>query len=124
MSEANNNVWVELVGDVIVARVRGAPNVKVIHECQERVLALLKDTGCRCVLYDALEMDRPSTEVTLAQQEFTPQLLAFSAQIALVVPNTTLAYLARLAFGESNHRVFYNDMAAAFAWLSKKSTQS
>jgi hypothetical protein len=34
------------------------------------------------------------------------------------VPNTGIAYLARLAFGEANHRVFYNDIAAAVAWLS------
>jgi hypothetical protein len=38
-------------------------------------------------------------------------------KIAIVVPNTAIAYLARLAFGEANHRVFYNDMSAAVLWL-------
>jgi hypothetical protein len=28
-----------------------------------------------------------------------------------------LAYLARLAFGEGDYRVFHNDIAAAVKWL-------
>jgi hypothetical protein len=38
---------------------------------------------------------------------------------AIVVPNTKLAYLARLAFADEfgDNRVFYNDMAEAFEWL-------
>jgi hypothetical protein len=38
---------------------------------------------------------------------------------AIVVPNSKLAYLARLAFGEGDYRVFYNDMVAAITWLSR-----
>ena len=38
---------------------------------------------------------------------------------AIVVPNTRLAYLARLAFGEGDYRVFYSDIAAAVVWLSE-----
>jgi hypothetical protein len=34
---------------------------------------------------------------------------------AIVVPNTRVAYLARIAFGEGDHRVVYNDFSAAFA---------
>ncbi len=36
---------------------------------------------------------------------------------AVVVPNTKLAYLARIAFGEADCRVFYNDMVSATNWL-------
>jgi hypothetical protein len=35
-----------------------------------------------------------------------------------VVPTAKLAYLARLAFGEGDYRVFYNDIAAALKWLT------
>src|SRR5690606_23002279 len=38
---------------------------------------------------------------------------------AIVVPNSKLAYLARLAFGEGDYRVFYNDVVAAVKWLSE-----
>ncbi|MEO5819404.1 MAG: hypothetical protein ABIT71_02790 [Vicinamibacteraceae bacterium] len=37
---------------------------------------------------------------------------------AIVVPDTKLAYLARLAFGWGHYRVFYNDRAAAVRWLT------
>jgi hypothetical protein len=43
-----------------------------------------------------------------------------SLRTALHVPNTRIAYLARIAFGhagESNYRVFYNDFGAALKWL-------
>ena len=32
----------------------------------------------------------------------------------------TLAYLARLAFGEGDYRVFYNDIVGAVLWLTDK----
>lgn len=119
MNHDAGHLWVELVGDVIVARVRGMPTVELIQACQGRVLSLLQDTGCRRVLYDALEMERPPVDIAVVQQGLTSNLKAHSARIALVVPNTALAYLARLAFGESDHRVFYNDIAGAFAWLAQ-----
>jgi hypothetical protein len=34
------------------------------------------------------------------------------------VPDTKLAYLARLAFGDGDYRVFYDDRAAAVRWLT------
>jgi hypothetical protein len=34
------------------------------------------------------------------------------------VPNSRLAYLARLAFGEGDCRIFYNDFVAAVKCLS------
>jgi hypothetical protein len=40
---------------------------------------------------------------------------------AIVVPTSKLAYLARLAFGEGDYRVFYNDISAAINWLGKES---
>ena len=43
-----------------------------------------------------------------------------SLRTAILVPNTRIAYLARIAFGhagEANYRVFYNDFAAALTWL-------
>jgi hypothetical protein len=112
------SVWVELVGDVIVARLRGEPSEAVLRECQERVTVLLRDTAHRRILYDILEMDRPSVDLTLQQQKLSSDLHGLSARIAIVVPNSPLAYLARLAFGDCEYRVFYNDLAAALAWLA------
>ena len=37
-------LWVEPVGNLIVARVRGEPTEDLLRECQDRVLQLQQDT--------------------------------------------------------------------------------
>jgi len=111
-------LWVELNGDLILARVRGEPTAALLRECQERVVSLMKDGARSRVLYDTLEMEAPPVDVPLAQQELDRSLEGLKLRRAIVVPNTRLAYLARLAFGEGDYRVFYNDLAAAAQWLS------
>jgi hypothetical protein len=71
-------------------------------------------------MYDALELESPSSDIARTQQELTSTLLDPEMRIAIVVANTKVAYFSRLAFGESNHRVFYNDMSGALAWLDGK----
>jgi hypothetical protein len=115
-------LWVEPVGNIIVARVRGKPTAELIRECQRRVIALRNDTLCSRIMYDALELERPPIEIVLTQQALTDDLKDHGVKIAIVVPNTAIAYLARLAFGEANHRVFYNDISMAVLWLSDRET--
>src|SRR6266699_4594071 len=117
-------LWVEPVGNIIVARLRGKATTELIRECQKRVIALRSDTGCSRIMYDALELERPPIEIVLAQQALTDDLKGPGIKIAIVVPNTAIAYLARLAFGEANHRVFYNYISAAVLWLSDHETDS
>lgn len=119
MSETGRHVWVELSGDIIVARLRGDLTESHIADVQAKVLVLLGETERRRVLYDALEMDPPSIEMTVAQQQMSEQLHRKGARVAILVPNTRIAYLARIAFGQGDHRVFYNDLAAAVTWLTQ-----
>ncbi len=112
-------LWVELVGDLVIARLRGQPTAELLRECQAKVLLLARDAARRRVLYDALEMEPPPVEVTFAQRELDEALGGIVLRRAIVVPNSRLAYLARLAFGEGDYRVFYNDMVAAVKWLSE-----
>lgn len=114
----SEQVWVELVGGIIIARIRGIPTEQLVAECQQRVVALQGDTGCNLILYDALELDRPPIEIVLTQQAISAALNRSALKVAIVVPNTAIAYLARLAFGELRHRVFYNDITAALVWLT------
>lgn len=114
-------VWVEIVGDLIVARMRGAVSAEVLRECQEQVVALARASERQWVLYDALEMDPPAVELTFEQRKLDAALGGLHLRRAIVVPNSRLAYLARLAFGEGEYRVFYNDMVAAVKWLSSGS---
>jgi hypothetical protein len=113
-----DQVWVELVGDLVIARVRGEPTETLLRECQEKVLFLVRDAGRGKVLYDTLEMDAPPVDVPWSQRALDENLGDIKLRRAIVVPNSKLAYLARLAFGEGNYRVFYNDMVAAIKWLS------
>ena len=114
-----NQLWIEPVGNIIIARVRGIPSEQTLKECQERIVALVKDTERGQILYDCLEMESPSIEVPLAQWKLD-KLFGTSIKLrrAVVVPNTKLAYLARIAFGEEDMRVFYSDMEAAIKWLT------
>ena len=52
-------------------------------------------------------------------QALTAALKNARVKIAIVVPNTAIAYLARLAFADANHRIFYSDLSAAALWLRK-----
>jgi hypothetical protein len=119
-------IWVEPVGSVIVARLRGKPTAEMLRECEERVLALARDTQQVRVLYDALELEAPEMELVLLQQRLDSgkkdSLSAASLRTAILVPNTRIAYLSRIAFGhvgEENYRVFYNDFGAALKWLEE-----
>lgn len=111
-------VWVELVGDLVIARVRGEPTEEMLRQCQDEVLFLVQDAGRGKVLYDTLEMESPPVDVPWTQRELDEKLGAIKLRRAIVVPNSRLAYLARLAFGDGDYRVFYNDIVAAVNWLS------
>lgn len=112
---------VEPMGEVIVARMHGEPTEAMLREMHERVLQLARETGSNHVLYDALHMTPPPVDVPLAQQQLDRDTGGIELRRAIVVPNTKLAYLARLAFGEGDYRVFYDDIDAATLWLTGKS---
>jgi hypothetical protein len=123
----NQQLWVEPVGEIVLARLRGRCDEEILKECQRRVFELLKDTSQVKVLYDALEMEDPTVDMALLQQKMDSvaweQIGPIPLRRAILVPNTRIAYLARLAFGqfgEGSYRVFYNDMAQAILWLEEK----
>jgi hypothetical protein len=111
-------LWVEPCGGIILARIRGVPSEPLLRTCQERVLRLIQDTGQCRVLYDALELELPTVDPALVQQKLEAERdPSVRLRRAIVVPNTRVAYLARIAFGEGDYRVFYNDFIAAIRWL-------
>lgn len=108
---------VERNGKLIVARLRGEPTVESLQECQERVLSIARNESVDKVLYDALEMTAPSVDVPWSQRALDDALTGVHLRRAIVVPDSKLAFLARLAFGEGDYRVFYNDIPDAVEWL-------
>ena len=112
-------LWIEVVGDVVLARLRGEPTADLLAECHRRVVSLVRDSRRGKVLYDTLEMEPPPVDVPWAQRELDESLGDIRLRRAIVVPDTKLAFLARLAFGEGDYRVFYNDMIGAAKWLDE-----
>jgi hypothetical protein len=108
---------VRVSGDLVLVEQRGEMDEATLRLCQQRVLELAAETGLRRVLYDAREMIAPPAWLTLKQQELDDQPDAMLLRRAIVVPGTKIAYLARIAFGEGDYRVFYDDIDAARAWL-------
>lgn len=113
----NDQLWTGQVGDLILARMRGVPNEALLRACQEQVLDLARVAGRGKVLYDVLEMIPPPAELTFVQLDLDRCVEGIALRRAIVVPNSRLAYLARIAFGEGEYRVFYNDIAGAISWL-------
>ena len=122
----NQQLWIEPQGNIVVARLRGTYSEDLLKELHERVVQLLNDTGHTRVLYDGLEMDPHDVELALIQEQLDKQAKQLFSdrplRKAILVPNTRLAYLARIAFGqfgEGAYRVFYNDLAQALRWLEE-----
>ena len=115
----NGALWVEISGDIIIARLRGEPTVELLRECQAQVVQLAREAGRARVLYDVLEMHPPHVDVPWSQRELDEKLGELQLRRAIVVPTAKLAYLARLAFGDGDYRVFYNDITAAVKWLTE-----
>lgn len=111
-----NQLQVQVSEGLIVAYVRGVPSESLLRQCQAEVVALARETGIVRVLYDALQMADPGVDVALSQRAIDEEQ-GFSLRRAILVPDTRLAYLARLAFGEGDYRVFYDDIEAARRWL-------
>lgn len=116
-----DQLWIEPVGNIIIARVRGVLTVGLIRECHDRIVTLVKDTENGRILYDCLELEAStSADIPLSQWKLDEEIKdRVQLRRAIVVPNTKLAYLARLAFSGDDIRIFYNDMASALSWLSE-----
>jgi tRNA nucleotidyltransferase/poly(A) polymerase len=122
----NTQLWIEPLGHVIVARLRGELRESMLEETHKRVVQLLQDTGYTRVLYDGLEIEGPNVEHALLQEKLDKEArqLFFDRPVrkAILVANTRLAYFARIAFGqfgEGEYRVFYNDLSQALQWLEE-----
>jgi phosphoribosylaminoimidazole carboxylase (NCAIR synthetase) len=114
----NNQVWVERVSGVIMASMRGDVTKAMLCQRHEQILQIANDTSSRKLLLNDLEMHPMSYEMLEAQKVFNKQLEALHFKIAIVVPDSRLAYLARLQFNGAGQRIFYTDTAKAIEWLN------
>lgn len=106
---------VSVTEHMVLVEQQGEMDEPTLRLCQQRVLELARETGLRSVLYDARAMSAPEASLALKQQDLGDE--GMGLRRAIVVPCAKIAYLARIAFGAGEHRVFYDDIEAALAWL-------
>jgi hypothetical protein len=107
----------EAVGSLVVVRLSQPVTTRVLEECQLCVLETLQQTGSKAVLYDLTEMSPTPVNVLLYQRLLDEHIRHLELRRAIVVPNTHIAHLARLAFGVGDYKLFYDDLEAAKRFL-------
>ena len=107
----------ELVGQIIIARILGALTEALLEMRHQRILQTAKTTACKKLRLDDLQTKAPTYADIEKQRSINVELHALEFKIAIVVPETQMAYLARLKFSHENHRIFYFDLAEAISWL-------
>jgi hypothetical protein len=111
-------VCVDLVNGLIIVHVRGHLNRGLIKQRHAQIVQAAEDTQCKKILMDLLDMEVPAMDAVTLQQAASVQFKELGLRIAIVVRDFRPAYLGRLAYGEALHRVFYDDLAGATAWLA------
>lgn len=119
MEDLTNELWGERVGEIIIARIKGQPTSDILTVRHERILQVQQESGCKKLLLDDLQMALPTYPQIKFQRKLNPDFSALDFKIAVLVPHSQMAFLARLKFNRENHRVFYNEIADAVAWLAQ-----
>lgn len=110
---------IEVMDGFILARIVGEPTRDFFADCIARLKQVVKDTGIRKILYDMLATDAPYMDVILHGTRTAIETPGKPLKRAIVVPNSRLAYMARIMFDEKTCRIFHQDMDAAIEWLKK-----
>ena len=113
----NDAFLCEAMGSFVLIRLLRAPTEQILEECQVCMLEAMRDSGSKAVLYDFTEMRPAPMSVLLYQRVLNEHVASLQIKRAIVVPNAQIAHLARLAFGGSEYRLFYDDFPAAKAYL-------
>lgn len=107
----------EAAGPLVVVRLVQPNSERVLEECQLSVLEAMQRTGAKAVLYDLTAMQPAPVNVLLYQRLLNEHVRHLDLRRAIVVPNTQVAHLARLAFGVGDYKLFYDDVDAAKRFL-------
>ena len=93
-ADAASGLRVEVADDVLLVLPPDRMTEAALRLCQERMLALARETGLRRVLYDARRMTEPEAHIALMQQELDGQLGDLKLRRAIVVPGTRIVSTA------------------------------
>lgn len=114
----NACVRVAIVPGIIHAVYESEMTMDVVKEGERKIEALTPSLEKPLVLYDTLSMRPPSLDLALEMKAFDGRIQPRIVRSATVVGDAMTAFAAKVAFALSrDHRVFYNDRAAAI-WLA------
>ena len=118
MNSALASVRVTLEGNIIHAVYTGRMTMDLVKDGERQIEALLPVGTERMILYNTQAMDPPDMKLAMEMKAFDGRIRTRVARSATVVRDPTTAFLSKVAFVFSrNHRVFYDDLDAAYAWL-------
>ncbi|HET9693035.1 MAG TPA: STAS/SEC14 domain-containing protein [Steroidobacteraceae bacterium] len=95
----------------------GEPTEEMVRKVNAEVLALTQAGRGPAVLLDARRMLPPPSQIAWLQRDLLWRLESI-VRCAVVVADSRCAFLARIAFGDANYRIFYEDLEAAERWLA------
>jgi PleD family two-component response regulator len=117
MEAKTSQLSVVLMNNIIHALPAGSISEQLILERHFRVIRLIAESGYKAVLYNSLDLEPPSLDLVELQHKLNAELHKNGVKLAVVVPATRFAYLARLAFGNMDCQVFYGNVNDALRWL-------
>ncbi len=112
-----DSIRIRLEGDVIHATYTGTMTMDLILDAERQIEAMLAGSGTK-ILYNTVAMEPPTMKLALEMKAFDSRISSRVSRSATVVRDATTAFLSKVAFAlSSNHRVFYDDIDAAYTWL-------
>lgn len=118
-------VAVRQEGNIIHAIYSGAMTMELVRDGERRIEELIAKIPGPVVLYDTLAMEPPPIQLAMEMKAFDGRIRDSVVRSATVVPEAGTAFMAKIAFALSrNHKVFYHDLKAAYAWLRNEQPES
>jgi hypothetical protein len=112
------SVSVRQEGHIIHAVYTGTMTMDLVRDAERQIETLLDRVADPAVLYDTLAMDPPPMQLAMEMKAFDSRIRSRVVRSATVVRDAMTAFMAKVAFSLSReHRVFYDDLDAAYAWL-------
>jgi hypothetical protein len=115
------SVNVRQEGQIIHATYTGTMTLELVREGERQIEEIMARMRDACILYDTLAMDPPAMKLALEMKAFDTRVGPRVSRSATVVHDAMTAFTAKVAFALSrNHRVFYDDLEAAYRWLEAR----
>jgi hypothetical protein len=111
-------VSVHQEGRIIHAIYSGPMTLELVREGERQIEGILEGIDKPMILYNTLAMDPPPIRLAIEMKAFDERIRPRVTRSATAVRDAATAFMAKLAFALSReHKVFYDDLRAAYDWL-------